>query len=120
MIIYNPHNKNLLKERILEAEKILESIPAKYCFITGSYLYKENYKDIDLFIISRSKKSFKSPSKGLTVTILDFNQLYSLFYHSIAKTCIAKNFLPQRDLKLTLADYWAVILPVNVDLASIA
>ena len=56
MIIYNPHNQILIQERIKQAEHILQQIPAKYCFITGSFLYKEKYKDIDIFIISRTKK----------------------------------------------------------------
>ena len=49
MIIYNPHNPHLLKSRMKEAENILAQIPAKYCFITGSFLYKENYKDLNIY-----------------------------------------------------------------------
>ena len=109
MIIYNLSNKKLLNKRVEEAKQILEGIPAKHCFITGSFIYKEKYKDIDIFIISRSQKKFKSKFKNVKITIIDFNQLYSLFYQSISKACLAKGILPQRDLKVTLADYWAVI-----------
>lgn len=109
MFIYTPHNQKILAKRLDQAQQILEEIPTKYCFITGSYLYKEKYKDIDIFIISRSKKSFKLKSKNITLTILDFNQLYSLLYHSLSKSCIAKNVLPKKDLKLTISDYWTVI-----------
>ncbi len=109
MIIYNPQNQKVLKERIRLAEELLKQIPAKYCFISGSFLYKEKYNDIDVFVISRSKKEFKVKNEKVKITIIDFNDLYSLFYHSVSKSCIAKNFLPQRPLKVTFSDYWQVI-----------
>ena len=109
MIIYNPHNEQLLSQRIKEAETILAQIPSKYCFITGSFLYKEDYNDIDIFVISRTKKELKISPKKAKITIVDFNDLYSLFYHSISKSCVSKSLLPQRLLKVTLSDYWQVI-----------
>lgn len=108
MIIYNPTNERIINERIKQAEGILNQIPVKYCFITGSFLYKKRYGDIDVFVVSRSKKKFKVGGK-VKITVIDFNDLYSLFYHSISKSCIAKNILPSRPLKVTLADYWQVI-----------
>ena len=109
MIIYNPHNKEIIEERIKIAEGILNEIPAKYCFITGSFLYKEKYKDIDLFIVSRSKKRIHLKNKKVKITFIDFNDLHSIFYHSISKSCIAKNILPKKELKVTLSDYWNVV-----------
>lgn len=109
MIIYNPHNEQFLNERIQEAEEVLTQIPAKYCFITGSFLYKEKYKDIDVFIVSRSKKEIKLKNKKVKITFIDFNDLCSLFYHSVSKSGVAKNFLPHKPLKVTLSDYWHVI-----------
>lgn len=108
MIIYNPHNENLIKERLEEAKSILDSIHTKYCFITGSFLFRKDYRDIDLFIISRTKKKIK-PNKKINIITIDFNDLYSLFYHSVSKSCIAKNILPRKPLKVTIADYWGVI-----------
>ncbi len=109
MIIYNPRNEQLIKERLQEAEELLAQIPAKYCFITGSFLYKEEYKDIDIFAITRTKKEIIIKNKKVKITTLDFNDFYSLFYHSVSKSCIAKNILPTKQLKVTLSDYWHVI-----------
>lgn len=127
MIIYNPYNEQFINERIKDAEKLLSQIPAKYCFITGSFIYKKKYKDIDIFVITRSKKTISIKNKihkecgsqacqksnlflsKAKITILDFNDLYSLFYHSVSKSCIAKNILPKRPLKVTISDYWQVI-----------
>ncbi len=109
MIIYNPHNQSLLKSRVALANKLLEQVPAKYCFITGSFLFKETYNDIDIFVITRSKKEIKINHPKAKVTIIDFNDLHSLFFHSISKSCVAKNLLPTKPLKVTLSDYWQVI-----------
>ena len=109
MIIYNPHNEPLLNQRVKEAEELLAKIPAKYSFITGSFLFKEKYKDIDIFAVTRSKKEMVIKDKKVKITVIDFNDLYSLFYHSVSKSCIAKNLLPRRPLKVTLSDYWQVI-----------
>ncbi|MBU1974511.1 MAG: hypothetical protein KKH52_03895, partial [Nanoarchaeota archaeon] len=80
-----------------------------HCLITGSFIYKEKYRDIDIFVITRSKKEKKVSHKKAKVTIIDFNDLYSLFYHSISKNCLAKNILPTKPLKVTISDYWHVI-----------
>lgn len=109
MIIYNPNNEGIIEERIKKAEEILNQIPSKHCFITGSFLYKEKYKDIDIFIITRSKKQVKLKVKKAKITKIDFNDLYSLFYYSISKSCISKNILPKKPLKVTISDYWSII-----------
>ena len=109
MIIYNPTDENILRKRMLEAQSLLNQIPTKYCFISGSFLYKENFKDIDIFILSRTKKELKLKDKRVKITILDFNQLYSLFYHSVSKSCLAKNILPRKLLKVTISEYWHII-----------
>lgn len=109
MIIYNPHNLQILKERLPEAQGLLNQLPVKHCFITGSFLYKKEYGDIDIFIITRSKKKFALPNKKAKITYIDFNNLHSLFYHSLSQSCVAKNILPQFSLKLTLSDYWQII-----------
>lgn len=109
MIIYNPHNVQIIEERINVTKALLDEIPAKYCFITGSFIYKEKYRDIDIFVVTRSKKQIKVGNKKAKVTIIDFNDLYSLFYHSISKSCIAKNIVPTKPLKVTISDYWHVV-----------
>lgn len=109
MIIYNPHSIPFLQERLSAAEAILSQIPAKYCFITGSFLYRDRYADIDVFVLTRSKRDIPIVNRKANVTVIDFNDLHSLFFHSISKSCVAKNFLPAKPLKVTLADYWGVI-----------
>lgn len=109
MIVYNPQQGRVIGERIPLAGALFDKIPAKYCFITGSFLYKQNYNDIDVFVISRTKRKLCVDNKKVKITLIDFNDMYSLFYHSISKSCIAKNMLPVKPLKVTLSDFWQVI-----------
>ncbi len=109
MIIYNPQCNKMLKERIIEAQKILEEIPAKSVFITGSFLFASSYKDIDLFVITRSKKEFKSKNPKARITKIPFNNLHSLFYYSASKSCVSKNILPAKKLRVTAADFWNIV-----------
>ena len=108
MFIYTAKQGVLLPDRVRKSETLLNSIPAKYCFITGSFLFKKKYRDIDMFIISRSKKNMSAP-KNCSLTILDFNDLHSLFAHSLSKSCVAKEVLPLKPLKVTLSDFWNVV-----------
>ena len=109
MIIYNPNNRELTVKRMSTAQVLLDEISAKYCFITGSFLTKEKYNDIDIFVVTRSKKGIKAGNKKARISKIDFNDLHSLFYHSISKMCISKNMLPTKPLKVTMSDYWQVI-----------
>jgi hypothetical protein len=109
MIIYNPNNLAILKERIIEAQNILDSIPARSTFITGSFLFNEQYKDIDVFVITRSNKPITHKNPKVKVTLLQFSKLHSLFYHSISKFCISKNILPTKTLRITTSDYWNIV-----------
>ena len=109
MFVYNPHNEKILANRIKKAETLLKQIPTKHCFITGSFLYKKNYNDIDIFVITRSKRKLSVHDKKAKITIVDFNNQHSLFYHSISKSCISKSLLPTKPLKVTISDYWGVI-----------
>lgn len=109
MIIYNPHDEYFIDERLKEAESILAEISVKHCFITGSFLYKEKFEDIDVFVVTRSQKKFTFKNKKIKVSYIDFNDISSLFYHSVSKSCAAKSILPHRPLKVTLSDYWSVV-----------
>jgi hypothetical protein len=106
MYIYGP--QHILPERIKQAEQILNQIKTKQAFISGSFLFKQEYNDIDLFLITRSKKKLSLPEK-VKVNYIDFNDLYSLFYHSITQICVSKNILIHRPLKTTIVHYWNII-----------
>jgi len=108
MIIYNT-GTIMKQERVKQAESILNSIPFKQCFITGSFLYKETYNDIDVFVVSRSKKKFTPKNKKIDLQFIDTNDLYSLFFHSISKCCVSKNILLKKQIRTTIANYWNVV-----------
>ncbi len=109
MIIYNPCDIPIISKRVKAAQSLLDGISTKHCFITGSFIHKQKYRDIDIFVITRSKKKIQLNNKKAKITVIDFNDLHSLFYHSISKSSIAKDILPKKPLKVTISDYWQVI-----------
>lgn len=102
-------DNNVIREREKKIEDMFSSIPYRYCFITGSFIFKKKYKDIDVFVITRSKKKVELKDKKIKIQTIDFNDTHSLFYHSIAKCCVAKNILPTKEVRATIADYWSII-----------
>jgi len=109
IITYNPQNRKILKGRKEKAEEIFDELPYRYCFISGSFLFSNDYKDIDVFVITRSNKKVHLEDEKINVQVIDFNDLYSLFYHSVKKTCLAKNILPEKDLKTSIKEYWDIV-----------
>jgi hypothetical protein len=51
-------NGQIIPERIKEAKQILREINKEKAFISGSFLYKKDYNDIDIYIISKKRKSY--------------------------------------------------------------
>ena len=115
MFVYSP--ENVLPERIREAKKILQKIPYKHAFITGSFLYQKEYKDIDVFILSKTKKQEITGLEGYDVHFLDFNQTSSLFFHSLTKRCVSKSVLPITKIRVRLSDYWELLNQVLTPIA---
>jgi len=109
IIVYNPEKRKILKKKEKQAEKIFKSLPYRYCFISGSFLFSESYNDIDVFVISRSEKKVKLKDKNINLQFIDFNDLSSLFYHSVKKCCLAKNILPEKDIKVSVKEYWEIV-----------
>jgi len=105
MYVYSP--ERILPARIKEAERILGKVRAKHAFITGSFLYRRAYKDIDLFVVTRSKRDFSM--EGVDVHVIHPNRLSSLFYHSASKLCVSKSILPRPKVRTTMSDYFDLL-----------
>lgn len=105
LYVYSP--EKILPQRIREAELILGKVRAKHAFITGSFLYKRVYKDIDLFVVTRSRRDFSVGDKRVDLHVLHPNRTGSLFYHSATKLCVSKSVLPRQPLRATMTGYWA-------------
>lgn len=54
---------NMIPERVNQAKKILKEINKEKAFISGSFLYKKDYEDIDVYVISNKKKSYHKDKK---------------------------------------------------------
>lgn len=64
---YYIHGGEMIPERVEEAKKILQELNEPQAFISGSFLYKESYNDIDIFIIGRRRRNYYEGKKHFTV-----------------------------------------------------
>ncbi|MBT3463953.1 hypothetical protein HOD20_03585 [archaeon] len=83
-------NKHIIKERIKEAQKIINEFSHKYgkIFVSGSFLFSKKYNDIDLFIIR--KKGHKEEYKGnLHIIYLSEKQLKKPIFQSASLISIS-------------------------------
>ncbi len=82
----------MIPSRITEALKVLGRYQRKHrnkkILISGSFLYQKEYKDIDLFVLSRySKEDYREGE--VHVNFLPYDAEKTLFFHSISKISIS-------------------------------
>jgi hypothetical protein len=58
--------EDMIPERVEQAKKILNELKPKKAFISGSFLYKKEYNDIDIFILNNRRKSYRQDKKHFT------------------------------------------------------
>lgn len=54
---------NMIPERVEQAEHILRGLEYKKAFISGSFLFKKEYGDIDIFIVGKNRKQYQKGKK---------------------------------------------------------
>ncbi|MFH1276009.1 MAG: hypothetical protein ABIH82_02770 [Candidatus Woesearchaeota archaeon] len=57
------NGSNMIPKRVEEAKKILKEINKEKAFISGSFLFKKDYEDIDIYVISKRRKSYHKENK---------------------------------------------------------
>lgn len=85
---------NPITERLKRAEQILETLPYEKAFISGSFLFKDKYNDIDIFVISDRTRGEEKRGK-LHLVYLPERALKDPIIQSAARSCLSK-FLIQR------------------------
>lgn len=90
----------MLPERIKQAKKILKELGYEKAFISGSFLFKKKYNDLDIFIVRKRRKSFHKGKQHFTfITPKDLHQpifvsaaKYSVAnFPAVVKTDLSKN-----------------------------
>lgn len=79
--------EGMIPKRVEEAKQILKEINKPKAFISGSYLYKQKYNDIDIFIVNNRRKSYRQENKHFTF-ILE-KDLHQPIFISAAKYSVA-------------------------------
>jgi len=98
----------IIPERLKQAKKILQHMQNKHrkakILISGSFLFNQDYNDIDVFIFSKYQKE-DYHWKKVHVTFLPESTLNSLFFASLSQMSLS-NFStrPEKDFTINLKD----------------
>lgn len=79
--------QNMIPERVEQAKQILKELGYPKAFISGSFLFKETYNDIDIFVVSGRRKAHRQDEKHIT-HILE-SDLHKLLFTSLVKSSVA-------------------------------
>lgn len=100
--IFTYGKEKIRPERLPKARRHLHHFSRKFrnkhIFIAGSFLYKEKYNDIDIFVISKYDKEDYQDGK-FHINYLPEDIYYSLFFGSIAKLCISNRKMERLEIK---------------------
>lgn len=91
---YYVQGSNMIPQRVEQAKKILKELSYENAFISGSFLYKKEYNDIDIYVISTKRKQYHQPSNEDDIKEKHFifitpNDLKKPIFNSVAKYSIA-------------------------------
>jgi hypothetical protein len=59
---------DMIPERVAKAKEILTKINKEKAFISGTFLFAQDYNDIDIYVISNKRKQFHQPVEMLNGT----------------------------------------------------
>ena len=90
--------KQRLNMAIAYLKRFSRKFKNKHIIISGSFLYKDRYKDIDIFIVSKYEKEDYKEGK-FHINYLVESVYYSLFFASLNKLCISNRKLEYYDIK---------------------
>ncbi len=83
--------EQMIPERIEKAKEILKELGYEKAFISGSFLYKKDYRDADVFIITKKRNSYHQ--KDLHLNFITEKILKHPIYISSLRYSVA-NFYP--------------------------
>ncbi len=90
---------DMIPQRVEQAKNILKILQHEKAFISGSFLYKKEYNDIDIFVVRTRRKSYRMGNKHFTcITEKDLHQpiFASAAKYSVATFSAVVNVIPKR------------------------
>mgnify|MGYP001603413926 CR=1 FL=1 len=100
--IFVYREENMLSARLSEAKKFIKQLSRKFknkhIIISGSFLYKQKYEDIDVFVIEKLEKE-DAYFNNFHVSYLTEDVYRSLFFASARKLCISNRKITSQEIK---------------------
>ena len=97
--------QNMIPERVEKAKEILKAINKEKAFISGTFLFAQDYNDIDIYVISNKRKQFhqkeETSDKELHFIYITENDLKKPIFNSASQYCVANFFIetPQANIE---------------------
>ncbi len=95
-------SEKIMPHRLKQAGKYLNRLSRKFrnkhIILSGSFLYSQDYNDIDVFIISKYEKEDYNMGK-FHINYFTEDVYNSLFFKSVGKLCISNKEIVQHHLK---------------------
>src|SRR3989338_7891340 len=89
--------QNMIPERVEKAKEILKAINKEKAFISGTFLFAQDYNDIDIYVISNKRKQFhqkeETSDKELHFIYITENDLKKPIFNSASQYCVANFFI---------------------------
>lgn len=80
----------MIKDRVDKAKEILNELGKDKAFISGTFLFSETYNDIDIYIISKKRKSYEEDNKHFI--LITEEDLRKPIFISASKYCVSTFF----------------------------
>ncbi len=88
---------NMIPERVEKAREILKTINKEKAFISGTFLFAQDYNDIDIYVISNKRKQFhqkeENSEKELHFIYITEDDLKKPIFNSASQYCVANFFV---------------------------
>lgn len=108
---------NMISSRVEDAKKILSELNQK-AFISGSFLFKKKYEDIDIFIISKKRNQYVIGNKHYIH--ITQNDLTKVIFASAANYSVANFQLPLININYQRTSFDDIILNYQLILTELS
>ncbi len=109
--------EGMIPKRVEEAKEILKGLHKGRAFISGSFLFKEEYQDIDIFIVGRKREQYQQGKKQFI--FLTWSDLAKPIFFPSVSYCVSTFSLAEVKPDLRRTNFEELLLSYEVSINEI-
>lgn len=121
---------DMIPERVAKAKEILTKINKEKAFISGTFLFAQDYNDIDIYVISNKRKQFHQPvemqegtagnqEKELHFIYITEEDLKKPIFNSASQYCVANFFVETPLANIEKPDFSELVMTYEIAVTEI-